>query len=111
MARSYIRNMSGGTIAIIANLSTIGGGRTVTIYNPHATESIVIGGDENIAGSANPGATALSATTGMVVKAGKYVSLTLEGSNEAIYGMSVTGTQTITINVFRSNYPAPHNFG
>lgn len=100
MARSYQVSCPPGTKATIADLTTTRGGSRVTIYNSHATEGVLIGGDENeIPGD---GIGTLSGTTGMKISAGTYYTTVIDG-NEVIWGRGATSTVTITVHVFRTN--------
>lgn len=104
MARSYQVACPPGSVTTIASMVTLGGGARVTILNSHATEPLLVSGNENEvrdAGGAQGGST-LSATTGYRIAAGGTLSLVLDG-NEAVYGKSATSTVTVTASVFRSN--------
>lgn len=102
--RSYQVACPPGSLATIADMVTLGGGGTVTVLNSHATEGLMLGGDENQLSSG--GGVTLSTTTGLKLAAGKLISLTLDG-NEVLYGRSATSTVTISAHVFRSNFRGP----
>ncbi len=100
MARSYQVACAPGTKAVIADMTTKQGGQRVTILNSHATEPLVVGGDENeLTGD---GVGTLSTSTGYRIAAGASATFLIDG-NETIYGRGATSTVTITVHVFRTN--------
>ncbi len=98
MARSYQVSCPPATPALLADMTTLPGGRDVTILNAHATEPLYIGGDENQALNGTP----LTTSTGLVLVAGAAISIPIDG-NEKLYGVSGTSTVTVTAHVFRTN--------
>ena len=98
MARSRQVTVTPGTVATLAG-STLGGGLSVTVFNTHATEPMILGGDEN----GLQGGQAVAAGVGMKLAAGKYFSCVLDG-NETITAISGTTTVTVTAAVFCTNF-------
>jgi len=96
MADAYQKACPPGSAALVADLSTLPGGASVTIRNPHASVDLYLGGSD------------VASTTGLVVPAGKAVSMVLDGG-ETVYGRSSNTTVTLTVQVFRSNFPAIHD--
>lgn len=101
MARTYQVSCVPGTTTILADLYTRPGGAAVTIRNNHATEPLMIGGDENQLGTSQGGAP-LTLATGYRLPAGSTLTTVLNGG-EVLWGISGTSTVTISVSVFRSN--------
>lgn len=101
MARTYQVSCPPGSKALLADMTSLGGGQSVTVFNSHATEPLYVGGDEN-EDTRISSSTTLSTSTGLKIPAGQAFSFLLDG-NESVYGRSGTSTVTITAHVFRSN--------
>ena len=107
MARSAQISVGPGSAVVLAG-STVGGGTSVTLLNPHASVDLYVGGDENQA--AVGGGTALSSSSGFRVAAGKALSCVLEG-NEVLYGISSNATVTLSVHVFKTMHRTTQAFG
>ncbi len=97
MALAYQVSCPPGTKTLLAD-KTLGGGNHVTIQNTHATETLVLGGDENEL--ATGGGSTLTTANGFRLIAGASLTTVLVG-NEQIWGRSGTTTVTVTAAVFR----------
>lgn len=103
MARSYQVSCAPGSLTTIADSVTLAGGPCVTITNHHATEVLMIGGDENQNVSVGAGTGfPLTTATGFRLPAGKSITLVLNG-NEALYGRGGNTTATCSVSVLRTN--------
>ena len=103
MARSYQVSCAPGTLTTIADSVTLAGGPCVTITNHHATEVLLLGGNENQARNTQSGAGfPLTDATGYRLPAGKSIMLVLNG-DEVIYGRGGNATATCSVSVLRTN--------
>jgi hypothetical protein len=102
MARTYQVSVAPGTTTVLADLYTRPGGAAVTVRNNHATEPVMVGGDENQLGTSQGGAP-LTVATGYRLPAGSTLSAVLNGG-EALWAISGTSTVTISVSVFRANF-------
>lgn len=105
MAHSYRKFVDGGSAQVIADGNTVNG--AITVRNPHATENIVITGSTIYSSTSIAGSII---SQGFTLPAGKAISLVLE-STEKLWGRSVTGTQTISVEIFSTLNRTEHNFG
>lgn len=105
MARSHrVTVPVASTGTLIADSTTLGGGRNILIRATPTTDSFDIGGDENQ--SSDPmasGGTTLANNGGFTVPANTTITLIagLEG-NEKIYAkLTANNTNTMTVHIFR----------
>ena len=99
MAQSYQVSCPPGSATVLAD-NTLGGGRRVSVKNGHASQGLIIGGDQNQLTTGGGGS--LTTTTGYFIAAGGEYTTIIDG-NEAIYGRGNTSTVTVTVYVFRTN--------
>ena len=103
MARSYQVSVPPGSLATLADQITLAGGPCVTITNHHATEVLLIGGNENQNTAMEDGTpSVLTNATGFRLPAGKSITVVLNGE-EALYGRGGTSTATCSVSVLRTN--------
>lgn len=103
MARTYQVSCAPGALTTIADSITLAGGPCVTITNHHATEVLLIGGNENQNTGMEDGTPAvLTTATGFRLPAGKSITVVLNGE-EALYGRGGNSTATCSVSVLRTN--------
>lgn len=112
MALSYQVSCAPGANSTIADQTTVSGGPCVTITNHHATEVLLIGGDENndTTGQKSKTAAPLTVATGFRLPAGKSITVVLGGS-DALFGRGGNSTATCSVSVLRSNSPSAGGIG
>ena len=86
MAHSY-RKAVGTTPTVIADLSTTTGGQSIIIHN-NSVGTVYVGGSD------------VEQNDSFAIAANTFLSFVIDGG-EAVYG--VTGTTTLTVQVFRTN--------
>lgn len=101
MARSLQISCPPGSVTSIAGAFVSIGG-SVYIKNTHATESVLIGGDENELRD-NSGGTTLGGTSGFALASGATLGPLVLTGHEMLYGRGATSTVSVTVAVFSVN--------
>jgi hypothetical protein len=100
MADAYQKSCFPGSVSLIADQETTPGGPGVLLQNLHASETAWLTGSSSTTALAHA----------FKLAAGKTVAVAL-GGGEKIYGFSGNATVTLTVAVFRTNFPSAGSIG
>ena len=111
MARSYQVSCAPGANSTLVDSVTMPGGAAVLITNHHATEVLLIGGNENQETRMEDGTIApLTVATGFRLPAGKTLAVVLNGE-EVLWGRGGNSTATCSVSILRTNAPVAGSVG